>query len=74
MTIVDFMFCEAARHTLSLFAAIDEESASNRWKETAKAYKTIKEIKGESIKKVEVLRTIKKYLEFFEAQPFYQKT
>ena len=72
LTVVDFIFYEGARHTLSLFGAIDEESASSRWTETAKAYKKTKESKGEIIEKVEVLRTIKKYLEFFDLQPFYQ--
>jgi hypothetical protein len=73
LTVIDFYFYEGARHALSLFAAIDEESASSRWTETAKAYKALKDSKGESIQKVEVLRAIKKYLKFFEAQSFYQQ-
>jgi hypothetical protein len=72
ITIVDFYFVEGARHTISLFGSIDAQSASSRWTETAQNYLAFKQGQGEVIKKVEILRAIKTYIEYFSSQEFYK--
>ncbi len=43
ITVVDFFYAEGARHTLSLFGAIDYQSASPRWSEIGQKYLAYKQ-------------------------------
>jgi hypothetical protein len=38
LTIIDFYYLQGVRQTLALFSCIDDQVATNRWAEVAKAY------------------------------------
>ena len=73
LTVIDFYNILGARQTLSLFGSIDHVSASSVWTETAKQYEALKAARGKQVEKVDVLRALKKYDEFFSSQQFYLK-